>query len=426
VQPDRRALALSTQSAEAAEHYRDATERFLLGRPGAVDEFGAAVTADPRCAEAHTALALARLFEGDLEGASGALALAAVHAKSERAMGFLVLVKALSEMDLATATTEGRMHLARYPHDELARETLGIMFFLLGRTEENMALYDWLAPDQGSDWSFAASWSFACHESGRLVQARQLGEQVLEEHPDDSFAVHSLAHVAYESGRHDEGLTLIDTFFDIAEPIAFHRRHLRWHGALHLLANGDAVGAQALWDTDIAPRAVAASLGAVDDGASLLWRWQLYDVGGWDLPWHELAPLAREIAAFPVTPLPAACAAVALAAIGDDEALGELVSSATKLAEAGLLVPAPLIAAVAEAARASFAGSWGHVADTLMPFADQFSAIGGSRAQREVFSDAILYSLVRANRGAEAVPLLEDRLERRPSVRERQLLARLG
>ena len=115
--------------------------------------------------------------------------------------------------------------------------------------------------------------------------------------------------------------------------------------------------------------AVAASLGAVDDGASSLWRWQLYDVGGWDLPWHELAPLAREIAAFPVTPLPAACAAVALAAIGDDEALGELVSSATKLAEAGLLVPAPLIAAVAEAARASFAGSWGHVADTLMPFA---------------------------------------------------------
>jgi hypothetical protein len=37
---DRRGLALSTGSAEAAARYRSATELFLLGLPGATGAFG--------------------------------------------------------------------------------------------------------------------------------------------------------------------------------------------------------------------------------------------------------------------------------------------------------------------------------------------------------------------------------------------------
>ncbi|MGP0031714.1 MAG: hypothetical protein ACLPVF_14550 [Acidimicrobiales bacterium] len=422
---DRRGLPLSTRSAGAAAHYRRGTDLFLLGRPGAGEAFAAAAAIDPACAEAATGLAFAALFEGDLVTATPALAAAEASASTERARGQAALVRALSELDLGAATSVGRAHLRSYPRDDVAREAVGLVLFLLGRSEEIIALYDWLAPRQDDDWSFAASWSFACHEAGRLDQSHRLGEQVLAERPDDTFAVHSLAHVAYESGRHHDGVELLTSFLHDYRPIAFHERHLRWHLALHLLATGDAEGARGLWRTALAPDAVPVALGAVEDGASLLWRWHLYGLGGWELPWSELAPLAHEVAQRPVTPLPAACAAVVLAALGD-QSLGRLLEEADRLAAGGSPVPAPVLHAVAAAASASFAGAWSEVADALLPVRPEFVRIGGSRAQRELFDDALLFGLVRSNRAEEARALLDERLARRPSARDARLVDRLG
>jgi tetratricopeptide (TPR) repeat protein len=422
---DRRGLSLSTGSAEAAERYRAASELFLLGLPGAGDAFAAAAAVDPSCSEAHVGRAFAALFEGELPAAADGLRAADAATTTDRGRGQAALVRALSELNLPVALSQGRAHLSRYPRDDLAREAVGLLLFLLGRTAEIAELYDWLAPQQDADWSFAASWSFACHEAGRLDQSRDLGHQALAAHPDDTFAAHSLTHVAYESGQHADGLDLLTTFLGATRPIAFQQRHLQWHMALHLLATGDTGGARSLWDSAVAPDAVAATLGAVEDGASLLWRWHLYDLGGWDLPWPELGELARDIAQMPVTPLPAACAAVTLAALGDDDGLATLLSTADTLARSGLPVPAPVLHAVAEAARASFAGAWGDVADALMPVRDRFGEIGGSRAQREVFDDALLYGLLRDNRSESARVLLDERLSRRPSARESQLLAAL-
>jgi tetratricopeptide (TPR) repeat protein len=423
MQLDRRGLALSTLSAEAAARYRAATELFLLGLPGAGDAFAAAAAVDPGCSEAQVGRAFAALFEGDLPAATSALGEAEAGAPTERGRGQAALVRALSELNLAVALNQGRAHLSRFPRDDLAREAVGLLLFLLGRTAEIAELYDWLAPQQDADWSFAASWSFACHEAGRLEESRDLGHQALAVHPDDTFAVHSLTHVAYESGQHADGLDLLTTFLGATRPIDFQQRHLQWHTALHLLATGDSVGARSLWASALAPGAVPTNLGAVEDGSSLLWRWHLYDLGGWDLPWSELGELARDVAQMPVTPLPAACAVVVLAALGDDDGLATLLSNADGLAESGLPVPAPVLRAVGEAARASFAGSWGDVADALIPVRDRFDQIGGSRAQREVFDDALLYGLVRGNRPEAARILLEERLSRRPSARESQLLA---
>jgi hypothetical protein len=88
--------------------------------------------------------------------------------------------------------------------------------------------------------------------------------------------------------------------------------------------------------------------------------------------------------------------------------------------------PARVLHAVAEGARASFAGAWAEMADALLPVRGQFGQIGGSRAQREVFEDALLYGLIRGNRAEEARGLLTERLDRRPSVRESRLLESLG
>jgi hypothetical protein len=426
---DRRGLPLSTGSATAAAHYRDGIERFLRGVPGARDAFGLATAEDPSFGEAHVGGAFAALYDGDTAGAGTALATATATATTgagDRARGQIALVQALSQFDVPSMSREARPHLTAYPGDDLAREAVGLLNFFLGRSDEVIDLYEWLAPGQAQDWAFAASWSFACHEVGRLGDSQRLGELALSARPDHVFATHSLTHVAYESGRHEDGARLVTAFLDRHQPIAFQQRHLGWHLALHLLAGGHDADVRALWGSAVAPGAVPTALGSVEDGASLLWRWHLYGVGDWELPWEELAEAAREVAALPVIPLAAACAAVALAALGDEGALASLVDTADSMEAAGLPVPGSVLRAVAAAALASFAGAWGEVADALLPVRARFGALGGSRAQREVFEDALLFGLMGAGRGDEAEPLLVERVARRPSGRDERLLARLA
>jgi len=425
METDRRGLALSTTSPSAAVQYRDSAELFLLGRPGAQDGFASAVQADPDFAEAHVGLAFSAIYEGDNEATKRALSRAQACASTERARGQVALVRGLSELNARSTRRDAMTHLAAYPSDDLAREAAGLVFLLLGMSATSADLYDWLAPTQGDDWSFTGSWSFSCHEMGRLDEARRLGELALADHPDHAFAVHSLTHVAYESGRHIEGASLLTAFLADNEPILFHQRHLRWHLALHLLTAGDQAGVRALWSSAVAPDATAIRLGAVEDGAGLLWRWHLYNTGGWELPWGELGDLARDIAQLPVAPLPSACAVVVLAALDEHDTLDTLLANAESIEAAGLPAPTPVLRAVATAATASFSGDWNRVADALLRVRGQFWRIGGSRAQREVFDEALLFGLVWAGRGDEAVPLLQERLGRRPSDRESRLLATL-
>jgi tetratricopeptide (TPR) repeat protein len=418
---DRRGLALTTRSSEAAAHHRTGSELFLRGQPGARTAFAGACAADPRFCEGYVGQAFSALYDGDTESAARHLAAADTCDGDPRALGQLALVRALSQLDMGTTDRLATPHLTEYPCDELAREAAGLLFFLLGRSRQIIDLYDWLAPLQGDDWGFAASWSFACHEVGRLDESRSLGEAALSARPDHALALHSLAHVAYESGRHAEGADMIRSFFSAHDTVAFQRRHLHWHLALHLLATGHDAEAASLWAV-VSPHGVPTLLGAVEDGASLMWRWHLYGLDGWQLPWEELSEQAHQMAALPVIPLPAACAAVVLAALDDEDGLALLLSTARSMQSSGLPVPADVLSAVADAARASFAGAWGDVAGALLAARPQFGLIGGSRAQREVFEDALVFGLLRSGRADEAVPLLEERLHRRSSGRDDALL----
>ena len=119
-------------------------------------------------------------------------------------------------------------------------------------------------------------------------------------------------------------------------------------------------------------------------------------------PWSELRDVAHEVAEMPATPLPAACAVVALAALGDDDGLTTLLSNADRLAGGGTPPPARVLHAVAEAARASFAGAWTEVADALLPVRVSSGRSAAAGPEREVFEDALLYGLIRGNRAEEA------------------------
>jgi hypothetical protein len=73
-------------------------------------------------------------------------------------------------------------------------------------------------------------------------------------------------------------------------------------------------------------------------------------------------------------------------------------------------------------AAAFAAGDYRRAVDILETALPDLPRIGGSHAQREVFEDTYIVACLRAGRRDAAKTRLEQRLARRPSVRDRRWL----
>jgi hypothetical protein len=134
-----------------------------------------------------------------------------------------------------------------------------------------------------------------------------------------------------------------------------------------------------------------------------------------------LDSVARDIVERPATAFTALHAAVALTAAGDLAALRRLRDHAAGADPVQREVVVPLCEALAALVEERF-----HEAarglDALLPVVRR---VGGSAAQREVVEETLLYALVAAGRSEAARRLLDTRLDRSHSPRDRRLLAAL-
>ena len=80
--------------------------------------------------------------------------------------------------------------------------------------------------------------------------------------------MHARAHVYYEVGEHEAGLTWIDPWIESCGRDAIHRAHFSWHAALHELAMNDEGAVCQRYERQLAPPAVSGTRALVDSAAS--------------------------------------------------------------------------------------------------------------------------------------------------------------
>ena len=114
--------------------------------------------------------------------------------------------------------------------------------------------------------------------------------------------------------------------------------------------------------------------------------------------------------------------AVARAAAGDPAGLQRLARRAASMPDR---VMVEVVAPVSEALRLLVLGQPSRAADGLAAVLPALWRVGGSAAQREVVEDTLLYALIEAGRCEPARRLLQRRLDRRPSPRERARIAQI-
>jgi len=290
--------------------------------------------------------------------------------------------------------------LAEWPRDYLALKLANYLYFYLGdarnvRDGPARALAHWDAKMPGYGHLLALH-AFGLEESGDYALAERQGRRATELNPADPWAVHSVAHVMEMQERTDEGTRWIETLAPHWDTANFFRFHLWWHLALMHWGAGRPDKALALYDSQVWADGSSENLSLCND-ISMLARLELagIDVGA---RWDAAAQVVRGQSGGSVLAFVDAHYAMAL---GEVPPLEERGTTARVHDAAGR---AACAAAVAWR-RKDHAG----VVSQLAPVRRELWRIGGSHAQRDLFTLVLLDSAQKTGDAALAHTLRSER-----------------
>src|SRR5262245_58079590 len=429
---DRYGLPLTTSSTLAAERFVEGIDLLLEQNFGPEDQFLQAIEADTGFALAYSALAYMLNLRAQVaearERMQQAQALATGVSRRERQQIEAIALFINGQGPRSYVLI--REHLADYPRDMLMIR-LAQRLCMLGCSGAGIAsfpaplfaLMQGVASAYGDDWAFLGQYAFAHHETGRLAEARHLAERSLALRPTNATAAHSVAHVFFETGDAAGGGDFLDTWLKGFDPRAPYHVHLSWHQALFELARGRYQRVLDLYEAEIRPAVVARLITALNDSASLLWRWYMYSGATPPVLPQEVRDQAAPAAARPGPAFRDAHAALAFAVAGDEVSMGQMIDRLRGLAEQGDALAWEVTLPLVQGINAFAHGAYSEAVKLMQPFfaeprLDQLARIGGSHAQREVFEDTMLEAYLRAGQFELAEAILRARLRRRASARD--------
>jgi tetratricopeptide (TPR) repeat protein len=303
--------------------------------------------------------------------------------------------------------------LKDHPRDFLALKLANYLYFYMGdaanvRDGPARALRHWDEKTPGYSHLLALH-AFGLEESGDYAAAERAGRRATEINPADPWAVHAVAHVMEMQDRAAEGATWIETLAPHWDGANFFRFHLWWHLALMHWGAGRADQALALYDARVWGDGSSENLSLCND-ISMLARLELagVDVGE---RWGAAAKVVGDQAGGSVLAFVDAHYALALGAV---PALEERGTTARVHGAVGR--------AACEAAVAWRAKDHARVVARLAPVRKQLWRIGGSHAQRDLFTLILLDAALKSGERGLAKTLRAERAALRPNgVLPRQL-----
>ena len=422
---DRRGLPLTAANADAVAAFDATVDAYLGFARDTGDRLKATLKADPAMPLAHVLRGAFFLLMGKpslLAKAAEASAAAnrALDGATARERRHAAALGAWCKGDFEGALREWEAILAEAPRDIVALKLAHYLHFYLGdsgamRDSVARTLHAWdeSVPGYAAVLGMRA---FGLEESGAYDEAERTGRRAVELNPDDPWSVHAVAHVLEMQDRAREGVTWIRQLERRWDACNNFRYHLWWHLALMHLGLGEPEAALALYDERVWDPASDEYLDLCND-AALLQRLELagLDVGD---RWTAIAGKMRGQLAARILVFIDAHYALALAAAHDREAAASLVAAERAGATTGAGTTAAVAAEVGvdlcEGLVAYRAGDWARAVACLAPLRPRLRRIGGSHAQRDLFTQILVDAAIRAGRHDVARAVLQERTAARP------------
>ncbi len=412
--------------------YEEAICLFLAYRRDPLKLVDQALTEDPDLVMAHCLRAILFLLSTDVASepqAQSSLAVAESMACNDRERGHLLATRAWLDGHWDRAADEWEAVLLQFPRDILALQAGHLADFFLGQTgrlrdriARVLPFWDDTVPAYGF---VLGMYAFGLEENDDYRQAEQMAHQALERNPNDAWAVHAVAHVIEMEGRCQEGIRWLSEVEPNWSSQEYMACHTWWHLAMFHLEMESYDEALAIYDKAIRGGHSEVVTDLID-ASSLLWRLQLV---GMDLSdrWQEISDHWIRTIDDAHYAFNDCHALMALAAAGRTLACETLLSSMERRAlrdncwntvttrEVGL-----------PACRAIYAFAQGDPDSTVQYLTEiryQIHRMGGSYAQRDVFTLTLLEAAMRAERWSLAHAFAAERCARKPSSKHNWSLA---
>ena len=392
---DLRGETLSTVHAASAHAYNQTLDLLNSYRADPVALLAPVLEQDPDFISGHLLMGGLMLATYDPQMNAPALASLAqatasplVPTARERSLHAGLLV--WSAGDLKEANRRLDRHLIDHPRDLFALQLAHTADLILGQTtmlRDRVArvMPAWSESDAGYGYVLGMQ-AFGLEECFAYEQAEEVGRRAVALQPNDTWAIHAVAHVCEMQGRAADGIQWMDATRSAWESNNSLAVHNHWHLALMHLARGEHLAALALYDQAVAPSPTALALDLADASA-LLWRLAMrgVDVGP---RWQALAQRWRAQGLFGAMGFLDLHAAISFAAAGDEEGMAQLMRAAAAAEERpGAYAEWSAVAVPAcDAIAAMAAGEHARCIDLLLPVLPVTQVLGGSHAQRDLLT----------------------------------------
>ncbi len=343
-------------------------------------------------------------------------ALASALQPTARERSFIGAVQAWIEGDVLRSAGILEQHLRDFPRDLVALKLAHYHLFNLGDSPGMLRLALACLPAAADVPYLHGMLAFGWEQCHLLEQAEESARRAIAMERNEPWAHHALAHVMLTQGRIREGQQFLASVSDSWVGLnSFMVTHNWWHQALFALELEQHGEVLALYDDQVWGVAKDYSQDEVN-AVSLLARLELagVDVGQ---RWQDLADHLLQHVDDQVLPFLDMQYLYGLARAGRpqaDQLLRNIEAHAAQAApglqHAWQRVCVPASRGLLAHAR----GDWQRAVDQLGQSLPRLTEIGGSHAQRDLFSQVYLDALVRSGHLAAAQNLLQQQLRGQP------------
>ncbi|OXB80245.1 UNVERIFIED_CONTAM: hypothetical protein H355_009965, partial [Colinus virginianus] len=317
--------------------------------------------------------------------------------------------------------------LHSHPTDLLALKFSQDTYFYLGyhiqMRDSVAAVFPFWTPEVPLSSYVKGYYSFGLMETNFFDRAEKLAREALDINRTDAWSVHTIAHVNEMKAEVEKGLAFMKETEDNWKGSDVLSAHNYWHWALYFIEKGEYEAALTIYDNHIAPRLLlSGSMLDIVDSSSMLYRLHLEGVKLGNR-WDSVLKCSKKRTKDHVLLFNDVHVLMSSLGAKDQKTTDELLTTLQELAKVPCenhelsLAPSiglPLCQAFVEFEN----GNCDKAVDLLYPIRYQLIQLGGSNAQRDVFSQLLIHAALNCKSQAKqnlAKCLLRERDVMRPN-----------
>lgn len=282
--------------------------------------------------------------------------------------------------------------LESYPKDMLALRIAHYLHFYAGNAvnmRDSVARSAAVWRDTDTYYGYLLGMqSFGLEESGDYASAETLGRQAIDINPSDIWAGHAVTHVLQMQQRYCEGISWIESLAPHWDATNNFSYHLYWHKGLVYIGTGELDAALALYDQHLVDVLSDDFYLDICNAASLLWRLEMRGVNV-GRRWQALQSLSAARVTDDELIFSTLHYLMAPARLHDQPAINRAIAHLQQWSRARTTqgeicrdVGLPVAKALISIGR----GDVKQAANQLNAIQDKIYLIGGSHAQRDLFT----------------------------------------